>query len=122
MLGEADLLFPGTLKLGICQERLRLHRPYLARSYVDETFAYSRTMCLRAAKQILEMQATPLCQAPWSGLQYKSCQSAIIFCIDLLYTPYGSQAANQRAMVDVALKTMDKFAKHSVSLELLPPC
>jgi hypothetical protein len=60
------------ISLSISQERLRLHRPYLARSYADEaTYGNSRRICLRVAREILEIQASPLCSAAWAGLNYK---------------------------------------------------
>lgn len=59
------------IQLAFCQERLRLHRPYQTRSAVDETFVYSRDVCLETARQILRIHASPLCVAPWAGLNYK---------------------------------------------------
>jgi hypothetical protein len=34
----------------------RLHRPYLARGYKDPRYAYSRMICLRSARMVIEME------------------------------------------------------------------
>lgn len=59
------------IQLGICQERLRLHRPYQTRANVDETYRYSREVCIAASQRILEIHGSPLCEAAWAGLNYK---------------------------------------------------
>ena len=45
------------IQLVICQERLRLHRPYQTRANVDGSFLYSRTVCLATASQILDRKS-----------------------------------------------------------------
>jgi len=39
----------------------RLHRPYLARGYKDPRYAYSRMICLRSARMVIEMEQQ-MCQ------------------------------------------------------------
>lgn len=99
------------ISLSISQERLRLHRPYLARSYSDEaTYGNSRNICLRVAKEILEIQASPLCSAAWAGLNYKSVCASVVLAIDILYRPNSSDAPAHRRCLNGALKRIEAFA------------
>lgn len=59
------------IELALSQERLKLHRPYLMRSYSDDTYQYSQQICISDARRVLEIQASPLCRSPWSGLCFK---------------------------------------------------
>ena len=43
------------LNLAVHSRVLRLHRPWLWRGYTDESFAYSKEQCIRAARASLRM-------------------------------------------------------------------
>ncbi|KAK4058141.1 TOM (translocase of outer membrane) complex component [Microbotryomycetes sp. JL221] len=50
--------------LCIAYERLRLHQPFLARSYHDAQFTYSKRVALEAAMRIVEIQVSPILARP----------------------------------------------------------
>lgn len=125
------------IKLCICQERLRLHRPYQTRSYSDdETFGYSRRVCISAAEDILAIHSSPLCEAAWAGLSYKvrclvgnlylvfdfpdlpfffeAICASIVLAIDLLHAP-GPDAQSTRESIQNALGRVERYSKISVS-------
>lgn len=102
-----------TIKLCVAQERLRLHRPYLARSLTDETYAKSRFICLDCSRVILKILANPICATPWCGLLYKAICSCIVLGIDLIQLPNGPDAPSHRAYIDNALHTIEAHAKAS---------
>lgn len=105
-----------TIQLSICQERLRLHRPFLVRAYANETCAPSRRASLTSARMVLEIQGNPLfLKAPWAGVIFKAVQSSIVLCIDLLHFPNGPEAQISRRSVDGALQRFDMFSEQSVS-------
>ncbi|KAM0752848.1 hypothetical protein T439DRAFT_323462 [Meredithblackwellia eburnea MCA 4105] len=101
------------IKLGFCQERLRIHRPYQFRSYSDETFAHSRNVCISTALEILSIHASPLCEAAWAGLNYKAICASIVLAIDLLQAPNGPESDQHRIAIQGALARIERFSRIS---------
>ncbi|KAL8281318.1 hypothetical protein RQP46_006352 [Phenoliferia psychrophenolica] len=98
--------------LAIYQERLRLHRPYLIRSYSDGAFAYSCDMSIKTSHQIVAMHAR-LCSAPRAGLTFKVIGCAIVLMIHLLHDPSDPEAPQHRQAVYDTLHRIEKFSKIS---------
>ncbi|KAK4698506.1 hypothetical protein P7C70_g7768, partial [Phenoliferia sp. Uapishka_3] len=103
------------IQLGFCSEKLRLHRPYQTRSYIDETYNYSREVCIATSHRILEIHASPLCEAAWAGLNYKAVCASIVLSIDLLRLPDGPQASHHRRAISDALIRIERYSKISTS-------
>ncbi|KAK4698035.1 hypothetical protein P7C70_g8116, partial [Phenoliferia sp. Uapishka_3] len=99
----------------MAQERLRLHRPYQTRSYVDETFRHSRDVCISAAQRIITIHASPvLNQAVWASMNYKAVCASIVLAIDLLQVPYGPHAEEHRRSIRGTLERIRKISHVSV--------
>ncbi|GAA5887923.1 hypothetical protein JCM6882_000803 [Rhodosporidiobolus microsporus] len=97
------------VNLALLQEILRLHRPFLARSYFDDKFTFSRTTCVNTARQILELQESPLLRASWACMMYKSIMASTVLCVDLMHEGGSEQAGKHKDLVRGAMQRLKRF-------------
>ncbi|GAA5820623.1 hypothetical protein JCM11251_003081 [Rhodosporidiobolus azoricus] len=95
--------------LALLQEVMRLHRPFLARSFFDEKFAFSRTACVNTARRVLELQQSPLLQASWACMIYKGISASTILCIDLMYEPGNPSAKGSQELIGSCVERLERF-------------
>ncbi|GAA5977133.1 hypothetical protein JCM10908_004867 [Rhodotorula pacifica] len=102
------------INLCFAAEMLRLHRPFLVLAATDSRYEYSRAQCLKYAKRILAINATPGCRINWAGHNVKVISAAIVLGVDLLQTPQDGNGDNStRALIDSALQQTESFASVS---------
>ncbi|KAG0659926.1 hypothetical protein C6P46_004866 [Rhodotorula mucilaginosa] len=98
------------INLCLAAELLRLHRPFLVLATTDSRYAYSRAQCLKYAKRILAINATPGCRINWAGHNVKVISAAIVLGVDLLQTQGSEEDTATRALIDSALQQTETFA------------
>ncbi|BGP16633.1 hypothetical protein JCM10213v2_004635 [Rhodosporidiobolus nylandii] len=99
--------------LAIRQEVFRLHRPYLARAYADDKFAYSRQRCIATARQVLELQQSPVLRASWACMNYKAISASVSLCIDLMYDQSNPEAEAFKKLIRDAVARLQQFTSIS---------
>ncbi|GAA5887856.1 hypothetical protein JCM6882_000778 [Rhodosporidiobolus microsporus] len=97
------------IQFRIMSELLRLHRPYLARSYVDPKYIVSRTTCVVMAHQTLKLHTTAVWTGSWAFVMYGSVSSATVLCIDLLYDPETKDREEKKQLVRAAIERLERF-------------
>jgi hypothetical protein len=93
---------------------MRLHRPFLARAFVDSTYSYSRTVCADCAREILKLQCFPELRSVWSCMSYKSVAASVVLLIDLMYDPNHPAAEEVKTLVKAAIERLSGFVAVSV--------
>ncbi|GAA5902585.1 hypothetical protein JCM6882_009323 [Rhodosporidiobolus microsporus] len=101
------------VNFSILHEILRLHRPYLPRSFYDDKFLYSRTACVEAARAMLALHDSPSARSCWGAMMCKGVTSATVLCIVLMYAPDSADAAADRERVAKAISHFDAFGNMS---------
>ncbi|GAA5879926.1 hypothetical protein JCM3774_005680 [Rhodotorula dairenensis] len=101
------------INLCLAAEMLRLHRPFLVLAATDSRYEYSRAQCLKYAKRILAINATPGCRINWAGHNVKVISAAIVLGVNLLQTTGSEEDAATRALIDSALQQTEAFASVS---------
>ncbi|GAA5868968.1 hypothetical protein JCM16303_000323 [Sporobolomyces ruberrimus] len=96
------------------REKLRLHRPFLRRSYTDPTFAYSRQACIDASKGLLAIHACPANLIPAAGFTHKASLACIILALEIVFDRFQSASDEYSSLIESALERLDKFAKISI--------
>ncbi|GAA5840707.1 hypothetical protein JCM3766R1_000518 [Sporobolomyces carnicolor] len=96
------------------REKLRLHRPFLHRSYSDPSLAYSRQACIDAAKGFLAIHACPANLVPAAGFTHKACLACIILALEIVYDKDHCHSRQYRGLIEGALTRLGKFAKISI--------
>ncbi|GAA6048510.1 hypothetical protein JCM3770_006529 [Rhodotorula araucariae] len=98
------------VQICLSAEFVRLHRPFLVLAATDDRYQHSREQCVKYAKRILAINATPGCKLPWAGHNLKGISAAITLGIELLQSPDEPDAPIIRNMVDLALRQADGYA------------
>ncbi|BGP41809.1 hypothetical protein JCM10449v2_005800 [Rhodotorula kratochvilovae] len=101
------------IQLCLSAEFVRLHRPFLVLAATDDRYQHSREQCVKYAKRLLAINATPGCKLNWAGHNFKVLSAAITLGIELLQSPNEPDAPIIRNMVDLALKQAEGFASVS---------
>ncbi|KAH8928749.1 hypothetical protein BT69DRAFT_1346414 [Atractiella rhizophila] len=96
--------------IGLAQEYIRIHRPYLILGYHNAEYAYSRSQCLKYSKIILAISRMPAMKQKWGGLTYKVISGAIILGIELLQNPEAPDAKLLRSNLSLAKQQLEFFA------------
>ncbi|KAJ9100658.1 hypothetical protein QFC21_003703 [Naganishia friedmannii] len=77
-----------TINLSAQSRLMRLHRPWLSRGYKDRKYDYSRTQCIRAARNCLKLMTddhgTAVFLERWWILLFYVTIAAVVILIDLL--------------------------------------
>ncbi|GAA5977513.1 hypothetical protein JCM5350_004716 [Sporobolomyces pararoseus] len=98
----------------IWREKLRLHRPFLQRSYSDSSLAYSRQACIDAAKGLIVIHACPANLIPAAGFTHKACLACIILALEVVFNKDQPASSEYRHLIQGALTRLEKFAKVSI--------
>ncbi|GAA5838831.1 hypothetical protein JCM11251_006752 [Rhodosporidiobolus azoricus] len=98
------------IQLCLSAEYVRLHRPFLVLAASDEQYQHSREQCVKYAKRMLAINATPGCKLNWAGHNFKVLSAAIVLGLELLQSPDEPDANILRSMVNSALKQAEGFA------------
>ncbi|GAA5902613.1 hypothetical protein JCM6882_009333 [Rhodosporidiobolus microsporus] len=99
----------GNPTIRVLHEILRIHRPYLLRSYTDEKYTFSRTTCLETARQILRLHTSPLLQGTWPCVSYETIVAAVTLCVDLLLDRDSADKQCHCELVIEAAERLEKF-------------
>ncbi|MCJ1481943.1 hypothetical protein MMC06_002104 [Schaereria dolodes] len=94
----------------------RLHRPYLVRGSHDPKHAYSRMVCLRSARMVIEMEKNMHFAGPDTGLEptrlwtviHHTFIAAVILLVDLLYNFGEPQSKERREEIMACCMTLEK--------------
>ncbi|GAA5871557.1 hypothetical protein JCM8547_001371 [Rhodosporidiobolus lusitaniae] len=97
------------LILDFLQERMRLHRPYLARAFADDTYAPSRFLCVQTARQILELLNHPCIKASYACMLYKAIQAGVVLCLETMYLPHSETAAEDKKLILSAVVRLEGY-------------
>ncbi|GAA6004210.1 hypothetical protein JCM10207_002484 [Rhodosporidiobolus poonsookiae] len=98
------------IQLCLSAEFVRLHRPFLVLAASDEQYQHSREQCVKYAKRMLAINATPGCKLNWAGHNFKVISAAIVLGIELLQSPDEPDSNSIRSMMDAALQQAEGFA------------
>ncbi|GAA5946291.1 hypothetical protein JCM3765_000185 [Sporobolomyces pararoseus] len=98
----------------IWREKLRLHRPFLQRSYSEPSLAYSRQACIDAAKGFIVIHACPANLIPAAGFTHKACLACIILALEIVFDRDQPASNEYRNLIEGALMRLEKFADISI--------
>ncbi|GAA5887967.1 hypothetical protein JCM6882_000819 [Rhodosporidiobolus microsporus] len=112
-LGHVEQWRATMSRLLMLEELLRLHRVYLARSYSDNKYAFSRDTCLKSAREVLETHNLPLLRSSWAWVTSKSASAAIVLCLELMFNPECPDGDEYKRLVKTVVQRLETF--HSVS-------
>ncbi|GAA5877465.1 hypothetical protein JCM8547_001081 [Rhodosporidiobolus lusitaniae] len=101
------------IQLCLSAEYVRLHRPFLVLAATDDQYQHSREQCVKYAKRMLAINATPGCKLNWAGHNFKVLSAAVVLGIELLQSPNEPDADTIRGMVDAAVSQAEGFASVS---------
>ncbi|GAA6000040.1 hypothetical protein JCM10207_006025 [Rhodosporidiobolus poonsookiae] len=101
------------LDLALRQEVLRLHRPWLARAFSNPKYAYSRAVCVKTAREVLQLQMSPLLRSSWACMNFKAVTASVVLLLELMYDPDVAEAQQHQELVKEAIKRLEKFSKIS---------
>ncbi|GEM10188.1 C6 transcription factor [Rhodotorula toruloides] len=76
-----------SLHLCLSAEFVRLHRPFLVLAATDDIYQHSREQCVKYAKRLLAINATPGCRLNWAGHAFKVFSGAVALAVELLQSP-----------------------------------
>jgi len=110
------------LHFGFHTRLSRLHRPYLARGYKDPRYAYSRMICLRSARMVIEMEQQMRQLA--SGFNPNSARlwivvhhvfvATVTLVMDYVCHKDDPQAAERKREILACYKTLESSQEDSV--------
>lgn len=99
----------------------RLHRPYLARGHNDPRYAYSRMICLRSARKVIEMEQQM--RQPARGVNPDSARlwivvhhvfvATVTLVMDYVCHKDDPQAAQRKAEIRTCYSTLETNREHS---------
>jgi hypothetical protein len=95
---------------------MRLHRPFLSRSFLDPKYTPSRQICLDAAKQILAFQAAPEMAAAWACMSYETIAASTVLLVDLMHDPENEEGERWKGTVRAAKERLKQYKSVSVRL------
>ncbi|GAA6031371.1 hypothetical protein JCM8097_005628 [Rhodosporidiobolus ruineniae] len=98
------------IQLCLSAEYVRLHRPFLVLAANDDQYQHSREQCVKYAKRMLAINATPGCKLNWAGHNFEVLSAAVVLGIELLQSPHEPDADVIRSMVDSAVRQAEGFA------------
>lgn len=88
-----------TINLSAQSRLMRLHRPWLSRGYKDRKYEYSRTQCIRAARNCLKLMTddhgTAVFLERWWILLFYVTIAAVVILIDLLRASPEEMASDE---------------------------
>lgn len=105
---------PPVSQLAILQERLRLHRPYLSRAFVDSKYKYSRDVCVNTAKQVLSLQTHPALNSGWACMTFKAIVASVVLLVVLMYDPGNEGAEAWKGMIRETISRLSVYKNISV--------
>ncbi|KAM0793039.1 hypothetical protein ACM66B_000528 [Microbotryomycetes sp. NB124-2] len=101
------------IHISIAYSRLRLHRPFLTRSYHESNFSYSQKQAIDASIRIVEGQVSKIMARPISTMNYRSLQAAIVLLLHVHIEPASTLAPRCLQLITELERVYEDLAKQS---------
>ncbi|KFX99466.1 hypothetical protein V490_01769 [Pseudogymnoascus sp. VKM F-3557] len=110
------------IHLGVLNRRCKLHQPYLRRGFVESKYAFSRDMCLRSARnalevnRVLEKTKSDLGCAParFGTVVHHVFMATVVLVMDLCFNKIEGQEEQRQAEVMGACRMLREAKQDSV--------
>lgn len=110
------------IHLGVLNRRCKLHQPYLIRGFVESKYAYSRDVCLRSARnalevnRVLEKTKSDLGCAParFGTVVHHVFMATVVLVMDLCFNKIEGQEEQRQAEVMRACGMLQEAKQDSV--------
>lgn len=110
------------LNLFVHGQRLKIHLPYLARAIVEPEYAYSREVCLKAARSILQIEhrlekenhAFSITRLKLTVVLHSLFLASIVLLLDLCSTSDATERAAKQQEMAEAWRIMEQAQRQSV--------
>ncbi|KFY16655.1 hypothetical protein V492_01183 [Pseudogymnoascus sp. VKM F-4246] len=110
------------IHLGVLNRRCKLHQPYLIRGFVEPKYAFSRDVCLRSARnalevnRVLEKTKSDLGCAParFGTVVHHVFMATVVLVMDLCFNKIESQEEQRQAEVMRACRMLQEAKQDSV--------
>ncbi|OBT90022.1 hypothetical protein VE02_01624 [Pseudogymnoascus sp. 03VT05] len=110
------------IHLGVLNRRCKLHQPYLIRGFVEAKYAFSRDVCLRSARnalevnRVLEKTKSDLGCAParFGTVMHHVFMATVVLVMDLCFNKIEGQEEQRQAEVMRACRMLQEAKQDSV--------
>lgn len=110
------------IHLGVLNRRCKLHQPYLIRGFVEPKYAFSRDVCLRSARnalevnRVLEKTKSDLGCAParFGTVMHHVFMATVVLVMDLCFNKIEGQEEQRQAEVMSACRMLQEAKQDTV--------